>query len=54
MSDKLSGIPSIYYLNLDSELDRRKYMEKQFEKWNLNNVTRFSGSKYLAKNYDNW
>jgi hypothetical protein len=54
MFNKLTGIPSIYYLNLDSELDRRRYMEKQFEKWNLNNVTRFSGSKYLAKNYDNW
>ena len=54
MSDKLIGIPSIYYLNLDSKLDRREYMESQFEKWNLNNVTRFSGSKYLAKNYDDW
>ncbi|NDB30395.1 hypothetical protein EB151_12720, partial [archaeon] len=54
MSNKLEGIPSIYYLNLDSEIDRRKYMEKQFEKWNLNNVTRFSGSNYLVENYDNW
>jgi hypothetical protein len=35
-------------------LDRRKYMESQFEKWNLNNVTRFSGSNYLAENYDDW
>ena len=54
MSYKLSGIPSIYYLNLESKLDRRRYMEKQFENWNLHNVTRFSGSKYLAKNYDDW
>ena len=54
MSDKLSGIPSIYYLNLESKLDRRRYMEKQFENWNLHNVTRFSGSKYLVKNYDDW
>lgn len=54
MSDKLKGIPSIYYLNLDSELDRRKYMEKQFEKWNISNVKRFSGSEYLVKNYDDW
>jgi hypothetical protein len=28
MSNKLKGIPSIYYLNLDSELDRRKYMAR--------------------------
>lgn len=54
MSDKLRGIPTIYYLNLDSELDRRKYMEDQFEKWSLNNVTRFSGSNYLVENYDDW
>lgn len=54
MSDKLKEIPSIYYLNLDSELDRRKYMEKQFEKWNLSNVTRFSASNYLVENYEDW
>jgi dTDP-D-glucose 4,6-dehydratase len=54
MSNKLEGIPSIYYLNLDSELDRRKYMERQFEKWNLTNIRRFSGSQYLAENYEDW
>ena len=54
MSDKLKGIPSIYYLNLDSEVDRRRYMEKQFDKWNLTNVKRFSGSKYLVDEYDSW
>jgi len=54
MSDKLKGIPSIYYLNLDSEVERRKYMERQFEKLNLNNVTRFSGSNYLVQNYEEW
>jgi len=54
MSDKLKGIPSIYYLNLDSEVDRRRYMEKQFDKWDLTNVKRFSGSKYLVDDYDNW
>jgi len=54
MSDKLKGIPSIYYLNLDCELDRRRYMERQFEKWGIDNVKRFSGSHYLAENYDDW
>ena len=54
MSDKLLGIPSIYYLNLDSEVDRRIYMENQFEKWNLNKVKRFSGSNYLVENYNEW
>jgi hypothetical protein len=54
MIKKLEGIPSIYYLNLDSEIERRKYMESQFEKWELKNVKRFSGSQYLAKNYNDW
>lgn len=54
MSDKLKGIPSIYYLNLDSEVDRRKYMERQFDKWGLTNVKRFSGSKYLVDDYESW
>lgn len=54
MSDKLKGIPTIYYLNLDSEVDRRRYMEKQFQTWNLNNVKRFSASDYLVENYDEW
>ena len=54
MIKKLEGIPSIYYLNLDSEIERREYMESQFEKWELKNVKRFSGSQYLAKNYNDW
>ena len=54
MSSKLDGIPNIYYLNLDSELDRRKYMEMQFEKWNINGVRRFSASNYSVEKYDSW
>ena len=54
MSNKLDGIPSIYYLTLDSKIDRRKYMEDQFEKWNITNVKRFSASKYLAKDIEKW
>jgi hypothetical protein len=54
MSSKLDGIPNIYYLNLDSELDRRKYMETQFERWNISSVKRFSASKYSVEDYDSW
>jgi hypothetical protein len=54
MIKKLEGIPSIYYLNLDSEIERREYMESQFEKWELKNGKRFSGAQYLAKNYNDW
>jgi hypothetical protein len=54
MFNKLSELPTIYYLNLDSEFERRKYMEDQFEKWGLDNIKRFSASQYLAKDYNKW
>ena len=39
---KLKGIPQIYYINLDDKVDRRKYMEQQFEYWDIENYTRTS------------
>lgn len=39
---KLSGIGPIYYLNLDGQPERRKYMEDQFEYWQIENYTRIS------------
>ena len=39
---KLKGIPQIYYINLDDKVDRRKYMEDQFEYWDIENYTRIS------------
>ena len=39
---KLKGIPDIYYINLDDKVDRRKYMENQFEYWGVKNYTRIS------------
>jgi hypothetical protein len=40
---KLANIPHIYWLNLDSDTDRRQYMEQQFEYWEIKNHTRISG-----------
>lgn len=40
---KLKKLPQIYWLNLDSENQRREYMEKQFEYWEVENHTRISG-----------
>jgi len=40
---KLEGLPHIYWLNLDSDVDRRQYMESQFEYWEITNHTRISG-----------
>lgn len=37
---KLNGFPPVYYLNLDDQLERKKYMEDQFDYWQINNFTR--------------
>mgnify|MGYP001161167848 FL=1 len=39
---KLKGIPHIYWINLDDKTDRREYMERQFEYWEIENHTRIS------------
>lgn len=51
---KLAGIPTIYYFNLDNRLDRREYMESQFQRWGISNFKRISQSKYLASEADMW
>ena len=40
---KLQGLPHIYWLNLDADVDRREYMEKQFKYWEIDNHTRIAG-----------
>jgi len=54
LKDKLIGLPPVYYVNLDNRLDRRNYMESQFERWKIRNATRVSASKYLASEFDLW
>jgi hypothetical protein len=39
---KLEGIPEIYYINLDDKVDRKEYMENQFEYWGIEKYTRIS------------
>ena len=39
---KLKNIPSIYYLNLDGQPERKQYMEEQFKYWEIENYTRIS------------
>jgi hypothetical protein len=41
-SFKLRGIGPIYYLNMDDQPDRREFMEKQFEYWEISNYERIS------------
>ena len=40
---KLKNFPHVYWLNLDSDTDRRTYMENQFKYWEIPNHTRISG-----------
>lgn len=53
LNNKLKGMPHVYYFNLDNRLDRREYMESQFERWGIE-YTRVSASKFLASDVDNW
>ena len=39
---KLQNIPPIYYLNLDGQPDRKKYVEDHFKYWEIENYTRIS------------
>lgn len=39
---KLEGLPTIYYINLDDQVNRKEYMEEQFSYWNITNYHRIS------------
>ena len=54
LKNKLDGLPAIYYTNLDNRIDRKKYMESQFDYWGIKNYYRVSGTEYLASKYDEW
>ena len=54
LKDKLKGLPTIYYTNLDHRKDRRAYMESQFDYWRIKNYHRISSSKYLSAEEYKW
>ncbi len=54
LKNKLKGLPTIYYINLDNRTDRRDYMESQFDYWEIKDFKRISGTKYLASEFDSW
>ena len=54
LKNKLKGLPTIYYVNLDNRTDRREYMESQFDYWGIKDYHRVSGTKYLASKYEEW
>ena len=51
---KLNGIPKIYYLNLDSRVDKKEYMEKQFHILKIKNYERISADIFSARNFKEW
>jgi hypothetical protein len=54
LKNKLNGLPTIYYTNLDNRTDRREWMESQFDHWKIKNFVRISGTKYLASRHEEW
>jgi len=54
LKDKLKGLPTIYYVNLDHRTDRRDYMESQFDYWKISNFHRISATKYLSTEDYKW
>lgn len=54
LDNKLLNFPHLYYTNLDNRVDRKKYMEDQFDRWGIKNYTRVSGTKYLASEMNKW
>jgi hypothetical protein len=53
ITDKLKGIPKVYYFNLDSRKDKQEYMESQFDFWEID-YERVSSSTYTPQNYNEW
>ena len=51
MSDKLKGLPTVYWLSCD--IDRIPRMEAQFEKWGIQN-TKFWFGNLKPDHYETW
>jgi GNAT superfamily N-acetyltransferase len=54
LNNKLKGLPTVYYVNLDHRVDRREYMESQFDRWKIKNYHRISATKYLSTEDYKW
>jgi hypothetical protein len=54
IKNKLQGIPHIRYLNLDERVDRKEYIEKQFNIFEITDFVRVSANRYSPHNFDEW
>ncbi len=53
LSNKLDGMPTVNYFNLDNRVDRKEWMVGQFKKYGIK-YNRVSGTKYLASENARW
>ena len=53
LKNKLDGFPHVYYFNMDHEVERREYMENQFQYYGID-YTRISSNRFDAKKINEW
>ena len=53
LENKLDGFPHVYYFNMDDEVERREYMENQFQYYGID-YTRVSSNRFDAKKIHEW
>ena len=51
--NNLDNFPHVYYINLDSRVDRKTRIEKKFEEYKIS-YTRISASNYLGDEQEKW
>lgn len=53
MNSKLKGLPKVYYFNLDSDTERKEFMEDQFHRYGIA-YERVSQSRFVGDNIKKW
>jgi GR25 family glycosyltransferase involved in LPS biosynthesis len=51
---KLSGFPSVYYINLDKDKNKNQYIIDQLKKYKIKNWKRISASKFCGNKKEEW
>lgn len=54
LSNKLFGIPKVYYFNYDEHKNRNYHMDRNLGNLKVANYERITTSKYTSKNYEQW
>lgn len=51
---KFKKIPHIFYLNLNQRIDKKDYVEKQFQLLEIQNFTRVSANRFSVDDFNSW